>query len=213
MFISLTHKTPLVSPQLASTSYWTKYSHTLHKVCVMVLDHMIQEHNLGETFHRSIVSQPQARNISREFTSGNIWHCVWRVQWTICETTIMHPLCTGDNESLRLPLLFFSQLKVWNGIRITHQVCILPKQLQIHNPCSCHRYRRIPSHYAHIRLNILPFHHNLRCPRQAGRDSRILVGMNRWMPIILNNYVLCVVSVFVLIDESGCLSPLLTTIF
>ena len=48
------------------------------KLCVMVLDHMIQDHNLGGNSHWSTVSHPQARNISQEFTSGNFWHCVWR---------------------------------------------------------------------------------------------------------------------------------------
>ena len=46
-------------PQLALTSYWTKYNNTLPKLCVMILDHMIQEHNLGVTFHRSNVAQPK----------------------------------------------------------------------------------------------------------------------------------------------------------
>ena len=44
----------------------------------MVLDHVILDHNLGANSNRSTVSQPQACKISREFTSGNIWHCVWR---------------------------------------------------------------------------------------------------------------------------------------
>ena len=39
--------------------------------------------------HRSIVSQPLARKILREFTLGNILHCVWRGQWTTGETTIV----------------------------------------------------------------------------------------------------------------------------
>ena len=64
----LTHKNPTGVPPLASTSYWTKLSPILPKLCVIVLDCMTQEHDLGATFHRSIVSQPK---ISRE--SGIGW--------------------------------------------------------------------------------------------------------------------------------------------
>ena len=42
------------------------------KLCVMVPDNIIHDHTLGAKSHRSTVSQPQARKISREFAVGNI---------------------------------------------------------------------------------------------------------------------------------------------
>ena len=44
-----------------ATHWLTMYCLTLPKLCIMVLDHMIQEHNLGAAFHRSTVRNPKSR--------------------------------------------------------------------------------------------------------------------------------------------------------
>ena len=75
---------------------------TLPKLCVMFLDHMFQNHNLGVRIHRSIVTHRHVRKISWKFTPGNIWLCVWRGQWTIiAETTIVHSLCSLQESMSR----------------------------------------------------------------------------------------------------------------
>ena len=54
-------------PQKALTSYWEKYSPTLSNLILIVLDHMIQEHNLGATFYRTNLLQSK---ISQEGSIG-----------------------------------------------------------------------------------------------------------------------------------------------
>ena len=50
-----------MSPQLASTSSWTKYSPTLSTLCVTVLDHYDPEASFGGNIHRSKMKQPKSR--------------------------------------------------------------------------------------------------------------------------------------------------------
>ena len=75
--------------------YWNEYGNMFH------------EHNLEAKFHRSIVLQPLTRKILQELTPGNIWHCVWRGQWTTAKTTIVHSLYTGSQSVVGVPFVIF----------------------------------------------------------------------------------------------------------
>ena len=90
---------------------------TLPKLCVMVLDHMIQDHNIGA--NKSTVLQPHAgsQSLARIYAREYLVLCLER----LAETTILHSLCTGANESLR-SLCFFllsTQLNTIVSVAVT----------------------------------------------------------------------------------------------
>ena len=61
MSMSFTHKNPTGVLQLSLTSYRTNYSSTLTKLCLIVFNHMIQEHNLGQHFTEALCRNPKSR--------------------------------------------------------------------------------------------------------------------------------------------------------
>ena len=76
-----------------------------NKPCVMVLDHMFQDHNLGATSHN-----PRFKKSRKNLRLGIFGIVsVWR---DLAGTTIVHSFWTEVNESLRFPLLFSSQLRL-----------------------------------------------------------------------------------------------------
>ena len=94
LYLKLT-RAPLMFPQLSLTAYWTKYSPYLPKLCVTVLNHIIQDHKISQ---KHCVVTPSSQNLAR-IKDWEYWPR-WRK--------------TKSHGSLRFPLLFSLQVNmIW----------------------------------------------------------------------------------------------------
>ena len=106
MSLSLFHKNPTdtVFPNCLRLVMGQSRALTLPKLCIMVLDHMIQDHNFRGKSHRSNVSQPYRLTKSLENLRPGLFAIVFGETSRDNDRALTF---TGIHESLWFPLLFF----------------------------------------------------------------------------------------------------------